>query len=183
MKDYLSKKDAKLMLCCSLVAWGLGAIMWLLIGGLMLKETPRNAVGTLGKILFGIGLGGFILYTIPVKSILREWERTKRAPINAASTLWRYALLVLGAGCLLWLLGGIMLEVAPGERSLMAIRYGRALFSLGLAATGAYAAAWFLNALFAPKSLRAPYQIGWTINVLAAIAAVVASIKILAILP
>ena len=111
------------------------------------------------------------------------WNDNKRNPKKAASTLWGYALLVLGAGCLLWLLGGIMLEVAPGERSLMAIRYGRALFSLGLAATGAYAVAWFLNALFAPKSLHAPYQIGWTINVLAAIATIVASIKILAILP
>ena len=183
MKDYLSENNAKIMSRCSLVALGLGAIMWLLIGSLMLKETPRNAVGTLGKILFGIGLGGYILYKIPIKSIPREWERIKRAPSNAASTLGCYARLVLGAGCLLWLLGGIMLEVAPGERSLMAIRYGRALFGLGLAATGAYAAAWFLNALFAPKSLRAPYQIGWTINILAAIAAVVAGIKILAVLP
>ena len=183
MKDYLSEKNAKIMLRCSLVALSLGAIMWFLIGGLMLKETPRNAVGTLGKILFIICLGGVILYKIPVKSILQKWERDKRAPINAASTLGCYARLVLGAGCLLWLLGGIMLEVAPGERSLMAIRYGRALFSLGLAATGAYAAALFLNAFFAPKILRAPYQIGWTINVLAAIATIVASIKILAILP
>lgn len=171
------------MLRCSLVALGLGAIMWLLIGGLMLKETPQNAVSALGKILFGIGLGGYILYTIPVKSILREWERGKRAPFNAASKLWCYALLVLGVGGTLWLLGGIMLEVAPGERSLMAIRYGRALFSLGLAATGAYAVAWFLNTILAPKSLRAPYQIGWTINAIAAIATVVASMKILAILP
>ena len=183
MKDYLSKKDAELMFRCSLVAWGLGAIMWFLIGGLMLKETPQNAVSVLGKILFSIGLGAFILYKIPVKSILQKWERDKRAPINAASTLLGYALLMLGAGCVLWLLGGIMLEAAPGKFFLTAKKCGRTLFGVGLAATGAYAAAWLLNAFFAPKILRAPYQIGWTINVLAAIAAVVASIKILAILP
>ncbi len=183
MKDYLSKKDAGLMLYCSLVAWGLGAIMWFLIGGLMLKETPQNAVGVLGKILFSIGLGGFILYEVPVKSILQKWERDKRTPIKAALKLRDYALVVLGAGGVLWFLGGIMLEAAPGKLSQMAIRYGRALFGVGLAATGAYAAAWFLNAFFAPKILRAPYQIGWTINVLAAVAAVAASIKILAILP
>ncbi len=112
------------------------------------------------------------------------WNNNKRNPINTASTLLNYALLVLGAGCVLWLvIGGIMFEMAPGKFFLTVKKGGRTLFGVGLAATGAYAAALFLNAIFAPKSLRAPYQIGWTINVLAAIATIVASIKILAVLP